>query len=69
MLAYSSIASTVYVSNTSSEMEETVALDFAANVRGSRNAAYRAQFGVRRLTPLLPYLLSILRTSKLGISY
>ncbi|KAF8425659.1 WD40-repeat-containing domain protein, partial [Tirmania nivea] len=46
MLAYSSITSTVYASNTSSEMDETVALDFAANVRGNRNAMHSGQFGI-----------------------
>ena len=55
MLAYSSIDNVVYASNTSSEMEETVELDFAASVRGNRNAMDRGQFGVCRLPSSYQY--------------
>lgn len=57
MLAYSSIDSTVYVSNTSSEVGEAVALSFSAGARGNRNAM-GGQFGVRKLSPPSPPLLS-----------
>ena len=56
MLAYSSIASTVYVSNTSSEMDGVVALDFAAHTRGNRDGMHARQFGVRRFLHPNTYL-------------
>lgn len=53
MLAYSSIASTVYVTDTSTERSETVPLNFAAAPRNDRRADRVANrsFGVRMPYP------------------